>query len=869
MREKWYKCNVAKAVLVVVAHVLVVVMTASFIWLLSYPVLRAEIFAGKPAKEYKDSRNFVEKMLKYSQQAVSGIKSAELFETEGKYNPDKLVDIEVYCKKNVINGKDKSGFVYRLGDLLEWAGLKYGTAFSGVNRNSEESMRLDENTEGIIVCKRADDRYEYYRMSDFYEMIKGGGLNFIVSKEEDEALGEEGVMVNGEEVKYALAEGAFRAVQDEKGTVVYKDCWVYDGAVQVEEFAPVGAEDILWIVNNYPQWNGRLDEAYSMLGDALYALNDQYSVYRKANESVKEGDTNFAFIYADTKNRRVYTNKTEYRTYDALEKSLAQMKASGKYVIVNPKLADFETDMDGVDASLWRDMVKNSGFDEENFLFAASVDTAYPVQDSFYSENALYEKYGGSARRIAVFGGAAAVLLLISILWLTVVAGRSDKDDELHLNAFDRWKTEIAAAVLIFIWSVPMLAGVFTVKWDILAEAEETWVYWQMPQVSDSVVFIILVCLMSAFTCAMFLIGFLSLVRRIKAKTLWRNSLLRCFGVLVSDIFLNLNCIWKTVILFGLYCVVHWGVLLSSIGASPKLALLMLAADGAAFVYLVYKAIGRNKLKNGVKKISCGELGYEIALDKLVGDQREIALDINSIGEGMEAAVAESVKSERLKTDLITNVSHDIKTPLTSIINYVELLKQENFEDAKVRRYIEVLEQKSQRLKTLTEDVVEASKVSSGNITLEYMNLNLAEMIQQVSGEFEERFQARNLREVLTLPDDEVIIRADGRRMWRIFENIYNNAAKYAMEGTRIYAELAVEERNARFSLKNISEQALNISADELTERFIRGDISRSTEGSGLGLSIAKTLAQMQGGVFDLYLDGDLFKVTIEFPVVE
>ena len=235
----------------------------------------------------------------------------------------------------------------------------------------------------------------------------------------------------------------------------------------------------------------------------------------------------------------------------------------------------------------------------------------------------------------------------------------------------------------------------------------------------------------------------------------------------------------------------------------------------------------------------------------------------------MEAAVAENVKSERLKTDLITNVSHDIKTPLTSIINYVELLKQENFEDAKIRRYIEVLEQKSQRLKTLTEDVVEASKVSSGNIILEYMNLNLAEMIQQVSGEFEERFQMRNLKEVLALPEEEVIIRADGRRMWRIFENIYNNAAKYAMEGTRIYAELVAESGNAKFSLKNISEQALNISADELTERFIRGDISRSTEGSGLGLSIAKTLVQMQGGLFELYLDGDLFKVTIEFPKVE
>ena len=246
---------------------------------------------------------------------------------------------------------------------------------------------------------------------------------------------------------------------------------------------------------------------------------------------------------------------------------------------------------------------------------------------------------------------------------------------------------------------------------------------------------------------------------------------------------------------------------------------------------------------------------------------KEIAEKVNSIGEGLEAALAKSMKSERLKTDLITNVSHDIKTPLTSIINYVELLKQEDLKDPKIQRYIEVLEQKSQRLKTLTEDVVEASKVSSGNITLEFMNLNLVEMIQQTSGEFEEKFKARDLEEVMNLPNEEVVIRADGRRLWRVLSNIYNNAAKYAMQGTRVYADLEKKDGMAYFSLKNVSEQPLNISADELTERFIRGDVSRSTEGSGLGLSIAQSLTEMQGGTFELYLDGDLFKVTIKFPI--
>lgn len=223
------------------------------------------------------------------------------------------------------------------------------------------------------------------------------------------------------------------------------------------------------------------------------------------------------------------------------------------------------------------------------------------------------------------------------------------------------------------------------------------------------------------------------------------------------------------------------------------------------------------------------------------------------------------MKSERLKTDLITNVSHDIKTPLTSIINYVDILKRSNIEDPKIQGYLEILETKAQRLKTLTEDVVEASKVSSGNINLEMMDVNLVEMINQTAGEFAEKFSLKNLELIQTLPNESAIIHVDGRRMWRVLENLYNNAAKYAMPGTRIYADLHFDKDDVVFSLKNVSEYPLNFSADELTERFIRGDISRSTEGSGLGLSIAKSLVQMQGGTLELYLDGDLFKVTVCF----
>lgn len=297
--------------------------------------------------------------------------------------------------------------------------------------------------------------------------------------------------------------------------------------------------------------------------------------------------------------------------------------------------------------------------------------------------------------------------------------------------------------------------------------------------------------------------------------------------------------------------------------------LLSLAADAWVAWIVLNGALAKSRIQKGIEQIASGNLEYRIEVKGLRGADRELAEKVNDIGSGLNRAVDEAMRNERLKTDLITNVSHDIKTPLTSIINYVDILKRSHITDEKIRGYLDILEAKAHRLKTLTEDVVEASKVSSGNITLEYMDVDLRELVQQTEGELAEKFAARNLTVVLNMPEDPAIIHVDGRRMWRVLENIYGNAAKYAMPGTRVYADLVVEEDQVVFSLKNVSEQPLNFSADELTERFIRGDISRSTEGSGLGLSIAKSLTAMQGGQFELYLDGDLFRVNICFPRVK
>jgi len=285
----------------------------------------------------------------------------------------------------------------------------------------------------------------------------------------------------------------------------------------------------------------------------------------------------------------------------------------------------------------------------------------------------------------------------------------------------------------------------------------------------------------------------------------------------------------------------------------------------AAMIFVIRKADGLDLIMDGLKKISDGELQYKIKIDTLTGKQKVMAEYINNIGSGLDAAVENSLKKERMQTELITNVSHDLKTPLTSIINYVDLMKRENPTDPKIQEYLRILDEKSQRLKVLTEDVVEASKASTGNIKLEMNDIDFVEMVQQVIGEFEEKFQEKNLTMMVHFTDEPSIIYADGQRMWRVLENVFGNVVKYAMEGTRVYAEISNRNKKVTFSLKNISAQPLNISADELTERFIRGDVARNTEGSGLGLSIAKSLTELQGGEFKLYLDGDLFKVMITF----
>lgn len=293
---------------------------------------------------------------------------------------------------------------------------------------------------------------------------------------------------------------------------------------------------------------------------------------------------------------------------------------------------------------------------------------------------------------------------------------------------------------------------------------------------------------------------------------------------------------------------------------------LLAITDVAAIVYFGIFRRQRRKVQRAVQELAEGNLSYKVNASHMCYFWKTFGLSLNNIGDGMASAVEARMKSERMKTELITNVSHDLKTPLTSIINYVQLLKDDTLSPELKKEYLEVLERQSAKLKKLTEDVVEASKAASGALTVNPEKLDAGELLGQSVGEFEARMRAADLEPVLQLPDTPAYLTADSALLGRVLENLLTNIVKYAQPGTRVYFGLFQTGDSVILSAKNISREPLNISADELMERFVRGDSSRHSEGSGLGLSIAKSLAELMGGRLDIFLDGDLFKAEICFP---
>ena len=878
MKGKGYRSSSVKAIWIVIAHLAAVaaaVCAAMFVM-----IYQTGIRLDDRGKSYTESEAFEKQVSNRgsdilvslaAQDDINYLKNAgssaviDLAEFEEKGNTrDSIRDLSL---------KNTSGLAYSVSDLLEWGKDWEANYYEGV---------YDEDSQ-VIRCESSDGTSHYFYRTDFKKMVADGTLkinyntDFLEEDDFESKTESEKLDTVADELYYRYTSQSENIgnVTDTRTNTEYPGCFFVELSQLDEKFAPQGAENILDAVNKSTEWNGRLEDAYKELFtllDCIRAIqsDEQFNDYETSLASVfhsvgdyTEGSTNLTYLFADKETQTIYTNKKAYSSYAQLEQNLEKIFKEKAYAVVYPELSECVTNIPGADLQVWNHTIDQS-FDTKDFVFAVSVDTKFSVADSMADEAENYETY--SKLMFPMLAGAifGSVLWLIGMVWLTVTAGRRPEDEEIHLNGFDRWYTEIAVGTVIGIW----LAGTI-ISGTLIANSSLGY--------SHVVVTVIVICLIcGTYTMAWFLIGYLSLVRRIKAGTLWKNSLIRkvlkwigkCSGKLADfarAFSRNTAEKIKVLLVGGAFLFLQFLIIGCVFSGAGVFLLALMAVDVAVMIFAIRKADGLDLIMDGLKKISDGELQYKIKTDTLTGKQKVMAEYINNIGSGLDAAVENSLKKERMQTELITNVSHDLKTPLTSIINYVDLMKRENPTDPKIQEYLRILDEKSQRLKVLTEDVVEASKASTGNIKLEMNDIDFVEMVQQVIGEFEEKFKEKNLTMMVHFTDEPSIIYADGQRMWRVLENVFGNVVKYAMEGTRVYAEISNRNKKVTFSLKNISAQPLNISADELTERFIRGDVARNTEGSGLGLSIAKSLTELQGGEFKLYLDGDLFKVMITF----
>ena len=481
-----------------------------------------------------------------------------------------------------------------------------------------------------------------------------------------------------------------------------------------------------------------------------------------------------------------------------------------------------------------------------------SCDLSSMEEYSAYGINETLYTYMLENRTQPIYATILSIgLLIIIIIYLFWSIGHKEGEVGITLNSIDKIPYEILVFVCLMILSVALAVVV---------------------NIGGTINYVILlVGFLGYLLCyAMCAVIGVTTIKRIKAKKFIKSFLIYKIGKWCFDKIqgwlrtINQNVTENKRIFWYYLLFIIISIMLVSLFYTGIAIILLIGFWIWAYYQIKKYILEQEKIKNALKDIYEGKSNdVHLNESELKGALKEMAIYVNDIASGFSNAINESLKSERLKTELITNVSHDIKTPLTSIINYVDLLKKENIQDEKVKEYIDILDKKSQRLKKLTEDLVEASKVSSGNVKLNLENINIKELFNQTIGEFKDRFEEKNLIIETTIPNDNIKINADSRYLYRIIENLFSNITKYALEGSRVYIDIIEKEKIVDISIKNISKDKLNISSDELMQRFVRGDKSRYTEGSGLGLSIAKSLTELQGGTFDIIIDGDLFKVHI------
>ena len=502
---------------------------------------------------------------------------------------------------------------------------------------------------------------------------------------------------------------------------------------------------------------------------------------------------------------------------------------------------------------------------QDGVVFRSYIAADYPAQDSVYWALRIYDVMAEFAPNAAVVVTVCALAELLFLVFLARAAGcRAGREE-----AVAGWQETIP----FDLYAAVVLGGSAMLVAAAASGTENTFQGFEPIMIAA-----VLACCAAAY--ALFLAFWMTLCARVKLGRWWENTvccwllrlcrrilrwcwrvLCRAWGALAGFV-RGIPLVWRTAV--GC-CVI--GVLLFALESNHAdgLLLMLIALLSVAACLL---SMQLRRLQKGGEALAAGDLTSQVDTSHMYFDLKRHGENLNAISRGMSIAVEQKLKSERLKTELITNVSHDIKTPLTSIVNYVDLLQREHTPEQE-REYLAVLDRQAHKLKKLTVDLVEMSKASTGNIPCHIARRSVRELIDQTVGEYAEKLSAARLEPVVTLPDEELYCLCDGALMWRVLDNLLSNACKYACAGTRLYIAARREGETVAFSFKNISRDALNVDPDELLERFVRGDSSRTTEGSGLGLNIAKSLVELQKGTFSIAIDGDLFKVGFILPRTE
>ena len=640
------------------------------------------------------------------------------------------------------------------------------------------------------------------------------------------------------------------------------------------------SEGMYYYVDEYGVLQNLISEEYYTEGElAVKEAMEQYEAEENKNRIICAYryplNLNNLYVYGNGNDIYVNIDNTiDYRLAD-----------SSKYQFVYDNLMNKTKDYDYVYRANW-------DYDTSTGIYIEKYDCGN-YQDiilTYYvkSELSAYDHFGMSYRlkyMTQIYDAAlpvfvvCCVIILITFVYLVWAAGHKKNVEGIAVSGFDKLPYD----VVLVVYGIAALFGLF-----LIAENG----YSLRSMLVLSIPLCIVVMLFPVFlntTAVRFKIGSV-LKNTVTVKVLkwiWKctkkffGQCKSLFGYLRE----NVNIVWKWVVGFVALGIFEF-FLCMAFSDIESVVMLLIIDFLVIGTVLVIAGINMNKLKEGAKKIAAGNVGYKLDTDHMLWEFKKHGETLNSINDGISVAVNERLKSEHMQTELITNVTHDIKTPLTSIISYVDLLSKEKLNNEKADEYVEVLSRQSERLKKLIDDLIEASKATTGNLKVEFSDVDVKVLLEQSLGEFSDKLEAKGLKPVVNFHTDDTVVRADGKHLWRVFDNLINNISKYAQENTRVYVDVervvtdetiegmtldeivknsyaGSSEEVLKVSFKNISKEELNISGDELMKRFVRGDKSRNTEGNGLGLSIAKSLMKLQDGDLEIIVDGDLFKVIL------